>query len=93
MKPSNACFIGDPFPWMAEKIPEGTLGEAKIEHFTVSKTDSVLTSFQAFGPRRDEFVPPGSYTRLLIGNTLMMTDTPMERRSNTEVFIMLMGKC
>lgn len=72
------------FPKMAEKLPAGALGIARVEHFTVSEEDSKFTSIRAV-LNRDEFVPAGTYARLYVGRTLMMSDTAMEQVSNLAV--------
>lgn len=74
------------FEPMANHIPAGEKGVAKIEHFTVSEQDAKYTSIRAaFNPGRDEYVAPGKYVRLYIGRTLMMSDTRMEQSSNRAV--------
>jgi spermidine synthase len=71
---------------MAEIVPEGSVGEARVEHFTVSEQDSKFTSIRALvNPGRDEFVEPGTYARLIVCGATMMSDTRMERRSNVGV--------
>lgn len=69
------------FPSMPEVVNEGVKGIAKVEHFTVSKAESMLTSFRG----GLDYVPEGRYARLYVGNTLMMSDTRMERSSNYTV--------
>lgn len=69
---------------MANIVPEGTVGVARIEHYTVSNSDSMFTSLRAV-QHPEEFVPAGDYCRLYVGHTLMMSDTQMEQRSNRMV--------
>lgn len=64
-----------PFVPMANVIPEGEHGNARIEHFTVE------THARMFA-HPDEYVHPGKYARLYIGNTLWMSDTGHEQRTN-----------
>lgn len=73
------------FPSMPDVLPAGKLGLATVSHFEVTPTNARFTSFRAIVTGRDEYIPPGRYARLHVGSTLMMTDTPMERRSNLEV--------
>jgi spermidine synthase len=74
------------FPSIPEVLPEGQLGLATIRHFEVSEADSRFTALRGMiGGRRDDYVAPGRYAQLLVGRTLMMSDTQMERRSNYEV--------
>lgn len=64
-----------------ELVPEGEQGLATVKHFTVSKHDSAFTAIRAM-QHPGSYVPEGSYAQLLVGRTLMMSDTSMERRSN-----------
>lgn len=70
------------FPEMAKIVPQGASGNVKIEHFTVTKADSERTLMRC---RRDEYVAPGSYARLLVDGEVMMSDTRFEQRTNMEV--------
>jgi hypothetical protein len=73
------------FYQMADVIPVGTVGEARVEHFTVDAEASAFTRIrQAVNPGRDEYVPEGRYARLFVGGALVMSDTPMELRSNQD---------
>lgn len=75
------------FPKMCDILSEGEVGTAKLEEFTVTEKDSEFTRLlQAAHPGRDVYVPPGDYMRLRVDGGVMMTDTPMERRSNLEFF-------
>jgi len=74
------------FPNMADVVPEGTIGLAKITHFEVTEDAAKFTSLRAIVTgSRDAYVRPGRYAQLVVGNTLMMSDTSMERNSNYEV--------
>lgn len=78
--------LSEMFPRMPEVLPEGQLGLAKVDHFEITEEASSFTSLRAMiQGRRDDYVPPGKYARLIVGHELMMTDTVMERRSNYEV--------
>lgn len=71
---------------MAEIVPEGTLPTARVEHFEVGQEDSDFTSVRAVVTGgRDGHVPVGRYARLFVDGGLMMSDTPMEHRSNSTV--------
>ena len=73
----------DVFPCMADKIPEGSVGSARVTHFTVTRADSSFAALRSVVTgRRAEIVSPGRYARLSIEGELVMTDTNMERRTN-----------
>lgn len=61
-------------------------GIAEIKHFHISETEA-----QSFNLRRlmshgnyVELVAAGDYVKLIVDGKLMMSDTPMEKRTNTE---------
>jgi spermidine synthase len=64
---------------IAEIVPEGSSGVARVEHFEVPKNQGIRALL------RGEYVTPGRYARLYVGNTLMMSDTPMEHRTNSQI--------
>lgn len=68
------------FEKMTRVVPEGRLNQARIEHFDVSKDDAILFALMSQG-RAD--ISPGRYARLMIGDTVWMSDTDMEQRSNS----------
>jgi len=59
-------------------LPEMKQGAWKIDHFTVTGKE-----FQSFN--RGRYVPPGTYTRLTRGGTLVMSDTPDEMRDHLPI--------
>lgn len=67
------------FPAMIQIVPEGQRGIARVEHFVVNEMQSRLSIFNR------SYVPAGNYARLYVGNTLMMSDTIMEKITNLEV--------
>ena len=73
------------FPPMWKVVPEGTHGNVSVEHFTVSETESRMTALQ--GGRG--YVPPGKYAALRRSDgwrrETIMSDTPYERNTNTEI--------
>ena len=72
------------WPKMAGKIPEGTCGSVRIKHFTITEKDSDLSTYRAIlSGHRSTIVSPGRYARLLVDGGIMMTDTPMERATNS----------
>jgi spermidine synthase len=78
------------FPKMVEILPPGKSGDAEITHFTVSKAASDMTALRAF-QHPGAYVQPGDYARLVVGRTLMMTDTQNEKRTNFEVVYQAKG--
>lgn len=73
------------FPQMVDVVPEGERETARIVHFEVSEQDAEMSSLRAMIQGRDAAVPAGRYARLEVDGQLMMTDTPMEQRSNRGV--------
>jgi len=62
------------------QIPEGSMGRWRVERYTLSKEQAALENIRA--PSR--YIRPGTYTRLMVGDTLMMSDTPAEMRDHYE---------
>jgi len=58
---------------MEEILSEGVSGDFKLEKFEVKKTDLRAAL---------EGIPPGQYIRLLHKNTIVMSNTPMEKITN-----------
>lgn len=65
-------------------VPEGVKDGIKIEHFTVSKEDSDRTTIRTC-MYPEEYVPPGTYVKLIIDGRIMMSDTLNEQRTNYKV--------
>lgn len=81
------------FPRMADILQPGVVGTAAIDHFEMTKQQSEATLLRAAVQRDpDEFCPPGTYARLRVDGSVMMTDTLMERWSNEEVVRRATGK-
>lgn len=60
-------------------VPEGISGDWRIERFVVSEEDAKWTQLRAVVTRgRDRPVPAGTYTRLMCGGTVVMSDTVAE---------------
>lgn len=62
----------------AVTIPEGEKGLWKVERFEIPET-SIESMRLSFSGRS---VTPGTYTRLMRGRALVMSDTPAERRDH-----------
>lgn len=72
--------------------PDGSCGEWRIETYTISKAESDFTKMRAVIQRRDEYVPPGTYRRLVRGRTIVMSNTPMEIRTHNAFIQRATGK-
>lgn len=67
------------------RVPDGVCGRFRVETFTVSQSDSEMTALRAAMGNMDEYVPAGTYKRLMRGGTVVMSNTPMERRTNDAI--------
>jgi hypothetical protein len=74
---------------VSDRIPEGVSGDYRVEHFTVSPEEARRTAIRAW---RDAYVPAGDYTRLMRGRTVVMSDTPMELRTNQPIISAAKGR-
>ncbi len=68
---------------MHKVVPTGKAGAAEVTHFTVSEFDSRMTMLNR-NPSINS-VPAGRYARLTVRGQIQMTDTRMERRTNSAV--------
>lgn len=65
-------------------IPEGEVGTARTSYIQLSKEDVFIDNLHnIFNGFSQGVVEPGKYTRLHVNGTLYMSDTPMERQSNS----------
>lgn len=62
-------------------VPDGTIGRWSVNTFTVSEQESEFTRIRAIR-HPEEYVPPGTYKRLLRGPEVIMSNTPMEESTN-----------
>jgi len=67
---------------VASYLPEGQQGLAAVEHFEITKRDAEFSSIRAMSDP-DAYTQEGRYTRLRVRGQLMMSDTHMEKRTNT----------
>jgi hypothetical protein len=67
-------------------VPEGESGEWRVERFEVSEDASMFFNLRQSFKLGSRTVTPGSYTRLVRGNTIVMSDTPAEVRDHWELF-------
>lgn len=72
------------FTPMIDVVPQGSSGNARVEHYEVSKEDSAFTAIRAM-MHPGEYVRPGKYCRLIVNNHIMMSDTSMEQRTNRDL--------
>lgn len=71
------------FDPMVQHIEPGKQGVAEIRHVTVSEKESESTRLYSIIKRdRGAYVPAGDYVHLYVNGQLMMSDTPMEQRTN-----------
>lgn len=81
------------FDPMTKLIPASEKGVAKVEHFQVSKREYEMSLLRATVTRgRVEPVPEGTYAKLVVNGTLMMSDTPMEQSTNRSFVLGARGK-
>jgi len=62
-------------------VPEGVSGNWRVERFEISESDSSYSMLSLMNHGRG-FIRPGTYTRMLRGETLVMSDTPDEKRDH-----------
>jgi spermidine synthase len=73
-------------------IPEGKIGVWSVEKFTVSERESDLNRLRGL-LHSGRFVRPGTYTKLMRGNTLVMSDTSNEIRDHLSAIYKSSGHC
>lgn len=81
--------MGMTVPEMWKIIPEGSIGDFKIEHFDVSKEAADLFNFRSFGRYK---IYPGKYCRLTYKNQVVMSDTNHEKSTNSTVLNYAQGQ-
>jgi len=73
------------FQNVVEFLPEGEKGIAKVKHLEITEAEASFSRVrEAVTGGREQAVKPGKYAQLFVGQTLMMSDTQMERRTNAE---------
>lgn len=65
-------------------VPDGCSGGWRVETFEVSETDSAFTRMRAM-MHPGEYVPAGTYKRLMRGREVVMSNTPMEVATNQPI--------
>jgi hypothetical protein len=80
--------MADITPWYEKykvDVPEGNIGEWRIEHAVVTTEDENAGHMRSFNPSSmGRYVPAGTYTMLYNGGKLWMSDTPDEGRDHLE---------
>lgn len=71
---------GEPIPNVS--VPEGASGSWRVERFTVSEEAAKMEAIRAIFTPGGRGVPAGDYTRLMRGGTVVMSDTPNEKRDH-----------
>lgn len=59
-------------------VPPGISGEWRVEKFTVNKEDAAWHNVRERIKGMGRVIHPGTYTRLVRGNSIIMSDTPAE---------------
>jgi len=73
-------------------IPPGVKGGVSITHFTVGAKEREWTSLrEAITGGREQAVPEGTYVKLTVNGTLMMSDTRMEQLTNLDLIYRAQG--
>lgn len=75
-------------------VPDGASGEWRVERFTITPQQSSFTRLRALigdGGGRG-YLPPGDYTALYRGQTLVMSDTPDEIADHVEPIKFAFGR-
>lgn len=77
---------------MAPVLPEAENAGASIKHHEVTKEDAARAGVRVMVTGDASLaVSPGVYAQLWVGETLMMSDTQMERRTNSEFIYQAKG--
>lgn len=71
------------FDKLQERIQEGKKGDVVVEHFEMTKTDSMYTMMSHYAGVL--YCPPGKYVRMVIGKEIVMSNSRMEQNSNWEI--------
>lgn len=69
---------------IVSKVPDGVKGDWRIETFSVSEADIKLHNLRAAIHGTHDYMEPGTYKRLMRGNTLVMSDTVYELQLHRE---------
>ena len=75
------------FPNMRDILPEGVMGTAKVEYFTISEAEASFASLKAMYDRNplDRHLYAGDFVKLHVDGEMMFSDAGGERYSNREI--------
>lgn len=77
-----AAMLPDPLP---VPVPDGQVGAWKVSSFTLTESDVLLPNLRAIRDGVPELCcKPGEYKRLTRNGTVVMSNTPMEVKTNME---------
>lgn len=82
----------DQFEKLSVEVPDGICGDYRVETFTVDAKESEETRLFSLFRGRDAYIPPGEYKRLMRKDTVVMSNTPMEVRTNSNFIQNAKGK-
>lgn len=68
-------------------VSDGCTDRVAIKRFRLTESDCLIPRI-----RGDRFIKPGNYTRLMVGKTLMMSDTPKEYYDHVGLFWRARGR-
>src|SRR5260370_12203881 len=66
-------------------VPDGQVGDWKVETFTISEAEARFANIRAVFKGPLEAAMPGTFKRLVHGSDIVMTNTPMEARTNRPI--------
>lgn len=74
-------------------IPEGVSGNWRVQRYTVTENDVGLFNLRLIRDGQyHRIVPPGTYTRLVHGSAVVMTDTPAESHEHRRLLRAARGR-
>ena len=73
------------FPAVADRVPCGEQGIAKVDRVTITKGDAKFANLRSVLHGTSDRVIPGDFTRLFLDGVLIMSDTYHEQYTNLPV--------
>jgi hypothetical protein len=81
------------FEPMSKRLSPRKQGEAEIKILQIGKSEADFSRIrEAATGGREQAIPEGTYAQLFVGGQLVMSDTPMEQRTNTELLARAHGR-